>query len=97
MLLMSTVAMGCKLSGLSRTFQSSCPCVVLFQIDSGLVHVTSLGLWYINKCDESGSILHICTVELVLWKHESASTAKQSQSIWRGHMQYTAKKSTEAF
>ena len=68
MLLMSAVAMGCKLSGLSRTFQSSCPCV-LFQIDSGLVHVTSLGLWYINKCDESGSILHICTVELVLWKH----------------------------
>lgn len=29
--------------------------------------------------------------------HDSVSRAKQSQSIWRGHMQQTARMSTEAF
>ena len=69
MLLISAVAMGCYFSGLSRTFQYSCPGVVLSHIDCGLVHVTSLGLWDINKCDTSGSILHICTLGLKLLEH----------------------------
>lgn len=69
MLLMTDVVVSWYISGLHGTFQHPCPCVVLSHIDSGLVHVTSLGRWDINKRDASESISHTCILELVLFQN----------------------------
>lgn len=72
MLLMAAVVVSCYISGLHGTFQHPSmreQCVVLSHIDSGFVHVTSLGRWDINKRDASESISHTCILELVLFQN----------------------------